>query len=207
MTDGQTAGSNTRTNKVDRVIEEYDLGDIGDELERLWLGEGDEQQSVRDLAELFNRRVLQSAIDASDVFTLGENVDHIYDALTGGESESDDRTLIRARLEQNGIDVEAVERDFVSHQTIYRYLKNHRDAEQPEPTDEERVEKAEQTIQRLRGRTTAVTERSLEGLQKNGTISLGDFSVLNDIQVLCDDCGRSYDVADLLDRGGCECET
>ncbi|WP_267643396.1 rod-determining factor RdfA [Haloarchaeobius amylolyticus] len=204
MSDPTSDGANEPTNKVDRVIQKYDLGDVGDELERLWLGDGDEKRSVRDLADLFNKRILQSAIDASDVVTLGENIDHVYNALTGEES---DQTLVRARLEQNGVDVEGVENDFVSHQTIYRYLKNHRDAEQPEPSDEERVEKAEQTIQRLRGRTTAVTERSLEGLQKNDAITLGSFNVLNDIQVLCEDCGRSYDVTDLLERGGCACES
>ncbi|WP_435335827.1 rod-determining factor RdfA [Haloarchaeobius sp. TZWWS8] len=208
MTDSQDETSTTPNNKVDRVIQKYDLGDVGAELERRWLGEEGDQLSVRDLAALFNKRILRTQLESSDVFTVGENVDHIYQGLTAdGDSGQEDQTIIRARLEQSGVDVDELESDFVSHQTIYRYLKNQRNAEQAEPTDEERIEKAEQTIQRLRGRTTAVTERSLEGLQKSGSISLGEFSVLNDIQVFCERCGRSYDVADLLEREGCACET
>lgn len=195
--------SATASNKVDRVIEKHGLDGLGDELERRWLDQGDEQLSTRELADLFNRRVLGAAIDESDVFTLSGDVDQVYEAL---RDEGGDDTLVRSRLEQSGIDVDDVESDFVSHQTVYRYLKNHRKVEQPETPDEERIENAIDTIQRLRGRTTAVTERTIESLRDNESITIGEFDVLNDVQILCQQCGRSYDVATLLERGACECE-
>jgi S-adenosylmethionine:diacylglycerol 3-amino-3-carboxypropyl transferase len=196
-------GSGSPSNKVDRVVEEYGLVDLGDELEARWLGVEGDQSSTRELADLFNRRVLAAAVDRSDAFTFTGNVDELYRGLTA--EDGSDSMLIRSRLEQHGVDVDAVTEDFVSHQTIYRYLKNHREVERPEQSAEERQENAVETVQRLRGRTTAVAERTVETLARNGVLDVGEFSVLNDVQVLCEDCGRSYDVTAFLERGGCRC--
>lgn len=197
------ADSSTPTTKIDRVIHEYGLEGLGDELERRWVSEGDDRLSVRELTDLFNQRVLRAELEAQNVFSLGENVEHLYRSLVG---EGADDTLIRARLEQNGVDADALTDTFVSHQTVYRYLTEHRDVERPEETGTDRIESVEQTIQGLRGRTTAVTKQSIESLQSKDLITLGSFEVFNDVKILCEDCGRSYDVTELLDRGGCECE-
>lgn len=195
--------STGRTNKVDAVIEKYDLAGMAQELEDRWLSAGDEGKSTRELADHLNRDVLRVAVEDSDVFTLSGDLEQVYRSLTEDDA---DATLVRSRLEQNGVDVEAVVADFVSHQTVYRYLKNERGVEQPDQTAEERKQNAIDSIQRLRGRTTAVTERTIERLGKDDSISVGDFSVLNDLQVLCENCGRSYDVVSFLEGGGCDCE-
>lgn len=195
-------GSDAADNKVDRVIAKRNLGDLGAELERRWLAESEESMSTRELADYFNRRVLEAAVDDSDVFTLSGDVDQVYETLTG----EGDEALVRSRLEESGVDVDGVEDDFVSHQTVHRYLKEHREVEQPEPSDEDRVQRGLDTVQRLRGRTAAVTERTVGSLQNNDSIDVGSFDVLVDVQVLCHDCGRSYDAAELLERGGCDCE-
>jgi hypothetical protein len=191
------------SSKVERVIQRYDLEGLEVEFEHRWLGVDGEQASTRELAEDLNKRVLAVAVNRSDAFTLSGSVDELYRGLTGDDDE--DPTLVRSRLEQNGVDVDAVTDDFVSHQTIYRYLKNHRGVEQPERTPDERRETAVDTIQGLRGRTTAVTEQTVADLARNDIVDVGDFSILNDIQLLCEDCGRSYDVTGLIERGGCEC--
>lgn len=200
--DGGTAGSTPR-NKIDRAIATYGLEGLGDELERRWLGEGGERDSTRDLADLFNRRVLEAVVDDSDVFTLSGDVEQVYERLTG--DDPGEETLVRSRLEQSGVDVEELRSAFVSHQTVYRYLTDHRGAERPEKTPEERVDSATETVQRLRGRTTAVTEQTVESLRASGAVSIGEFDVLADVQVLCQDCGRSYDVVEFLERGECDC--
>lgn len=202
MTD--ESGSSTPTNKIDRIIEKYGLSGLGEELEHRWLSDGPDSASTRELADLFNRRVLASVIDSSDVFTLSGDVDQVYETLTADADA--DSTLVRSRMEQSGIDVGEVTGDFVSHQTVYRYLKENRGVEQPEIADEQRKEKAIETIQRLRGRTTAVTERTIENLRTSDIVAVDQFSVLNDIQILCENCGRSYEVVDLIERGACECE-
>jgi len=197
------AASQSGSTKIDRTIEKYGLEGMAKELEERWLGVNSEQESTRSLAASFNKRVLEEAIENSDAFTLSGTVDELYQSLT--DDNETDATLVRSRLEQNGIDVDAVVGDFVSHQTIYRYLKDHREVEQPEQTLEERKEKAIETIQRLRGRTTTVSEQTVEKLKRNDVISVGAFSVLNDLQVLCEECGRSDDLASFLKQGGCTC--
>lgn len=193
-----------RLNKIDRVIGKYELADLGDELERCWLREGRDGASTRELARDFNRRVLAVAVDRSDAFTLSDDVGQLYEQLT--DETAGDGTLVRSRMEQSGIDVDEVTSDFVSHQTVYRYLTEHRGVNRSEVGDEERRRKAIETIQRLRGRTTAVTEQNVENLRSTEVLSIDEFSVLNDIQILCEKCGRNYDVVELIEQGGCVCE-
>lgn len=198
------ASSSGGSNKVDRVIKEHGLEGIEAELENRWLGTGSaEQSSTRDLAEYFNKEVLRSALRQSDAFTLSSEVTPIYRALTGGEEG--DTALVQSRLEQSGIDTDELKNDFVSHQTIYRYLTDHRDVERPDTSSENRVGNAVTTIQRLQARTTAVTEQNIRNLRHNDLVSVGEFSVLNDIQVLCERCNQSYAVRTFLERGGCDC--
>lgn len=202
MADGDNSRS-TRP-KIERVIDDYGLDGLADELERRWVGEGENTQSTRELAAYFNERVLAAAIDESDVALVTEDVRDIYEALTE-ESADHDSTLIESRLRRGGVDVSDVQGDFVSHQTIHRYLKDHRGAVQSSPTESERMERGEERIQRLQGRTTAVTEQTIESLVNHDILSLGEFDVLTDIQVFCRDCGRSYDVTTLLEQGNCNC--
>jgi hypothetical protein len=203
-TDTPNADGTDPTTKIDRVIEKYDLNGMAEQLENRWLGAGSrDQSSTRELADHFNKAVLKAVIQGGSAFTLSGDVEHVYDVLTDGEDA--DATLVRSRLEQNGVDAEAVTGDFISHQTVYRYLTEHLGVERPEKGSEERLDDAIETIQRLQGRTTAVTEQNIQTLKNGDIVSVGDFSVLNDIQVLCGNCGRSHDVTSFLEGGGCEC--
>lgn len=205
MTNNASESTGGRS-KVDRVIDEYGLGEMAVELEDRWLGKGDtEQASTRKLADYFNREVLRSAINQSDTFTLSGDVEELYDALT--DDEEAEATLVKSRLEQSGVDIETVMSDFISHQTVYRYLKEQRDVERSEQSTAEKLENATETVQRLRGRTTAVTEQKIQTLENNDILSGGEFSVLNDIQVICENCGRSHDVASFFEQRGCDCES
>jgi len=194
------------TMKIDRVVNEYGLAGMGDELEERWLGTNEtEQSSTRELADYFNKEILRSAIRESDTFTLSGDVEEVYRALD--DDESADATLVRSRLEQSAIDVEAVTSDFISHQSVHRYLKEHREVERPERDPERKLADAVSVVQQLQGRTTAVTEQKIETLKNNDIVSVGEFSVLNDVQVICESCGRSHEVTSFFEQGGCGCET
>ena len=199
--DSQSGGG---TNKVDTVIRKYDLVGMGAELEDRWVGADGDKESTRDLADYFNQSVLESAIEGSDAPTLSGDIQQVYQSLREDDA---DAPLIRSRLEQNGVNIESVTDDFISHQTVYRYLKNDRGAARPEQTPAERKQNAIDSIQRLRGRTTAVTRQTIESLEKNNAISAGDFNIINEVQVLCEDCGRSYDIVAFLEQGGCGCQS
>jgi hypothetical protein len=190
--------------KVGRVIEEYALDGAGAWLETHWTGDGVERRSLRDLADAFNRRVLRATMREAGMDSLETDVESAYRLLTDDDASSGARVELRNELEWNGVDVEAVESDFVSHQAVHTYLRKVRDAEREEPDVDPR-EKELGTIQRLQGRTRVVTTDSLERLAKQGELTLDGFDVLVDVRVVCDRCGSQYPVADLLTQGGCEC--
>ncbi|QSG09949.1 rod-determining factor RdfA [Halapricum desulfuricans] len=187
--------------KVARVIEAYDLDGVGNELEQRWLATGEDGMSLRELADYFNRSVLEAAIERSDMSVLDVDVDRLYEQLTDDDVSGGVRTRTQRRLERNGIDVESVTGDFVSHQTIYTYLREYRDVEQPEPTPQQRRESALERIQKLQDRSAAVTQDAIEGLQRAELAPEGDVDVVVDIQVIYTDTGEQFDVFDLIERG------
>ncbi|WP_336135202.1 rod-determining factor RdfA [Natronomonas amylolytica] len=192
-----------RRSKVVRLIEEYDLQGIGAELERYWTADED-RRSLRDLADYFNRHLLEAALDSAGVQHLDGETENTYRLLTDDDVSSADRTRVRRRLERDGVDVDELESDFVTYQAIRTYLKDHRGAEYtPDETDPLEREKA--NAQQLRGRMAAVTEGKLEQLRDGGHLTLGEFRTLAEIRVVCEDCNTQFDLVELLERGGCNC--
>jgi hypothetical protein len=196
----------SQQNKVQRLIQKYELEGFGAELERLWTDNADEQYSVRDLTEYFNTELLSTAIERGEMRPLEGEIDNLYRLLTKSDVSGGERTEALIRLEQSGVNIDELEEDFVSHQSIYRYLTKHRGIEHEEQTLENAVESGEQTIQRLRSRTEIITRSTIERLANGDHLDLEAFDVLVDVQVICESCGRSYDVGQVLDSGGCECD-
>jgi hypothetical protein len=194
-----------RRNKVARLVDEYGLDGLGDELEARWTATGNEHTSLRDLAAEFNRRLVEVRLDEAGVRLSARELDAVVRSLTGDEVTGADRTQLRRRLEREGVDVDALDGDVVTYQAIRSYLRDHRGAEY-ERDDGDRAATATRTIERLRGRLVSVAESKLRGLRKNSTLTLGEFRVLVDVSVLCMDCDSRYGVAELLSSGGCDCE-
>ena len=201
-----TERSGTRS-KVQRVIDEYELAGMGEQLESYWTGDDEDQYSLRELADVFNRAVLRAALDQAGASPLEGEVENTYRLLTDDSVSSGVRTETKNALARDGVDVDELEDDFVTHQAIHTYLTKHRGVNYESSADEtDQVEKGAETIQRLRTRTSAVTETTLENLASTDRITLGDFDVLVDVRVLCDTCGRSYTADELLENGGCACD-
>lgn len=192
------ADGGTPRSKVARVIETYGLDGLGDDLERRWLATGEQGMSLRELAAYFNRQVLEATIEDSGMSLLEADVPTLYDQLTGDDVSSADRTRVERRLDREGVDVDAVTSDFVTHQSMHTYLRAYRDASQPEVSDEERREAALERIQKLQDRSAAVTGDAVESLQRHGLVPDGEVDVLVDVQVLYTESGEQYDVFDLL---------
>lgn len=197
----------TDGSKVSRVIRDYELIGLGEELERRWLGVDDDRQSLRDLADYFNRQVLETALNGAGGQLIDGEIENHYRLLTCDDVSASARTQAETRLERLGIDVEALRHDFVSHQAVHTYLTDVREASlcEDEPTDVDVIQSRQEIILRLRNRLVAVTERSLEALRDAGYISLGSFDAMVSVTVYCDDCGSSYDLANLLRRRACDC--
>ncbi|MDR9381661.1 MAG: hypothetical protein RI560_08340 [Natronomonas sp.] len=200
--DDRPGSGRGRRSKVARLLQEYDIEDLGAELERRWTADED-RQSLRELAAYFNQRILERALEDADVRPLDGEVENIYRLLTD-DSSGADRTRIRRRLERDGLDVDAIETDFVTYQAIRTYLKKHRGAEYtPDETDP--VEREITNIQQLRGRVDSVTEGKLEQLRASGHLELGTFRTLVDVRVVCEDCNTQFSAVELLERGHCNC--
>lgn len=200
-TDGPSSGKRL---KLVRLIDQYDLEGMGSTLERRWTAEETERSSLRDLAGYFNRELLSAAMADAGMQPLDGEVENVYRLLTAEDVGGGDRTRMRRRLEREGIDVDTLVDDFVTYQAVRTYLKSHREAEYT-PPERDRTAEGIENIQRLRGRTTTVTEGKLEQLRDTGEITLGEFRTVVDITVLCEDCGGQYEVTELLDSGGCDC--
>jgi len=193
-----------RSGKVERVVEKYDLPRLGDELAERWTAEGDRQASLRELADEFNVRVLQAAMEEAGLSPLEGEAQNMYDLLTADDVSSGEGTRAERQLERNGLDVEKIQSDFASHQAIHTYLTEHRGAEREGRSTDDPFERAKETVQRLTSRTQAVTENTCDNLIDHG-LTLGDFDVLVNVQVYCDDCSQTTNVVDLIERGGCDC--
>lgn len=194
----------SRRSKVSRLIDEYELSDIGNELEHQWTA-AEDRMSLRDLADYFNVQVLTAAMDEQDVSTLAGEPDTVYEILTEDTVSSADKTRIRRRLEREGVDVDKLLNDFVSYQAVRTYLKSDREVEY-ERSEVDRIARESNNIRKLRGRTLSVTESKLSQLKRSDDLKLGTYRTLVDIRVVCQDCGSQYSVTDLLDRGGCDCK-
>lgn len=202
-----TESSTSSRSKVVRLIEKYDLVGIGEELEERWTRSKD-RNGLRQLAEFFNQRLLRAALSTGSSKPLDGEVENTYRLLTDGDVTSGVRTQARNRLEQNGVPVEELERDFVSRQAIHTYLTNYRDVEPPEHTASptEQRERRLETIQRLKQRLGVVSERALRDLAKSDRLTLGEFNVLVSITVYCNDCDSNRSITELLSGGGCNCQ-
>lgn len=207
MASGNDSDGGTPSTKVGRLLDSYDLGvEYGAELEAAWTDEGSERKSLRDLATEFNRRLVAASMAQTDMSTLDGEVDNIFRLLTEDEVTAGTRTEVRSRLERSGVDVGQLERDFVTYQAIRSYLQNERGAEYEETSDADRLERTSDSIERLRSRLSSVCETNLEQLRETDRITLDEFRLFVSVDVLCEGCGSQYTVAELLDRGGCDCE-
>lgn len=196
-TDLATAG------KVGRVIDERELSGVAEELVTRWTGEAGERASLRELARFFNERVLGAALADAGADPTGDP-SRLYRILTGEEGSAGDRTDLRNRLERAGVDVDAVESDFVSHQTVHTFLTDHLDVEYHEDRRPQ-LQKDRERIDRLESRLAAVADDVVARSGDAGRIRVGDPDVLVETRVLCAECGNDYTLQGLLDREGCGC--
>lgn len=188
--------------KVANVIEKYDLDGFGEALEQRWLA--DDGESLRTLADVFNRRVLAAALGAGPS-EGGIETDAMYERLTDPDVPDGERREARRRLERAGLDVDELLDSFVSHQAMHTYLTSYRGASYPERESENQLESVEVAVNRLQSRLVAVAESNLERLAKGQELTAGSLEVLVSVDVYCDDCRSSKPFVEFLETGGCDC--
>lgn len=191
--------------KVGKVVSKYGLATFHQELPNRWLGEGYEARSLRQLADNLNVAILREAMISAGLEPLDGEVQNTYRLLTDEDVSSGTQTAKRNELEREGIDVESVEADFVTHQAIYSYLTEVFDVSKENANDRNPLQKHSDRINRLRSRTEAVTANSIQSLTKDGSLEISKPDVSVTIQVYCQQCKSQYPVSSLLMDGSCDC--
>lgn len=204
MRDRNPSSGSGRQPKVARLIEEYGLGDLGAEMERLWTADNDDRKSLRELAEFFNHQLLKTAMADEGLETLDGEVENVYRLLSENDVREADQMRTRRRLEREGLDVDELIGDFVTYQAIRSYLKETRGAEYT-PNKRDPIERETENLQKLRGRVASVTEGKLKRLRNGNHLKIGEFRTIVDTSIVCEDCGSQYEITELLDRGRCGC--
>jgi hypothetical protein len=191
--------------KLGRVAAVHDLADVHDELGRRWGERGD--ASVRELTEQFNRRVLRSAFERSGRSPIDGEIRNFYRVLNDDDVDAGSRTRARERLREEGIEITALEEQFISHQTMYRHLVDCLDVSDASAHEDDEAIASTwvDRIRSLEARAARVTERGIEQLRSRGVIEIGSADVLVDVTVLCSDCGTFYTFEELADGRACEC--
>lgn len=194
--------------KVGRLVREYGLDGFDEELERRWTGRDGDSASLRELQRVTNRRLLTEALIDAGVPPIDGEAENFRRILTDPQVSESRRIDARRRLESDGLDVDQVRSDFVSHQTVYNHLRTCRGVDSTDETSGAgRLEQARSRVFGLQNRTELVTEQSLSQLGSHDLLSPAEFDVVVDIQAVCEECGRSQDIESLLERGGCVCRT
>ena len=199
---------NTTCCKVSQVLHSYGLDSHLLELERRWTGENGNSASLRELERELNCKLLRVALTDAGVPPIEGEAENLLRILNSSDVSDNRKVEAKRRLESDGVEVEEVLDDFVSHQTIHNHLRDCQGVSSPrDRSKEEQIENVKSTIFGLQNRTEAVAEKSLKRLGTNGLISPDEFDVIVDVQAICDACDRSHDVGDLLAAGGCRCDS
>lgn len=189
--------------KVQAVIEKYD---ISLDLVSRWNGNEEERLSLRELATELNKRILEAVLESNDVMATQRDIEQIYEALAGEQSKAE-AVQKRRDLERQGVAVDELESDFVTHQSVHSYLTEVEGETYSQRDPQEQLRSAVESINRLENRTKAVSESVIERFAKMDAVTVGDTEVYVEARVYCSDCGRELRVTELLENGGCGCET
>ena len=157
---------------------------------------------MRELADWFNQQVLHAALEDVGQHPLDGEITNIYRLLRDNDVGGGTQVQTRKRLERQGVDVDVIETDFVSHQAVHTYLTKYRQASHPKP-DTDPIRNGLETIERLQSRTAAVTQSTIDQLETKGEIEAHDVDVVVDVRVVCPASGRQYALREFLERGGC----
>lgn len=190
--------------KVGRIIEAYDLDGMGAYLESAWTGTDGSRTSLRDLADEFNRSVLEAAVRDAGGSATEYDIDTAYRILTDEDVSNADTLRKERELARDGISADEIREDFVTHQAIHTFLTEYREAELENQSID--PNKKINTLERLEGRNAAVAESTLSSLVDAGAVTDHEYELFVEVRAVCEDCGSDHTLVDLISRGGCDCD-
>lgn len=187
--------------KIGRKAGQYDLDGLDADL----IGRYETQEgSLRELAQYINVSILEKVLADIDADIAGDP-ESIYMTMSGDDADPTRQTTIRDQLIYAGVDVDDLERDFVSHQSVKKHLNSCLDVDTARDGVES-IEEARELIEWARSRDEQIITKTLERLRRIDVLSTGPIDVTHSVSVTCGDCQRTYDILELLETGGCDCD-
>ena len=188
--------------KIVRVIEEYELSAIGEEMADLWTAENQsDRYSLQELMDLFNLRVLKAALETAGLDLAPGEAENTYNYLTNDEVPHADYEETRLRLEEKGVNVDQVLNDFVaSKQTMSKYLREEQgvDFSPDKAAPDEKKQGQLDYVRKIERRYENIAEGVVESLISNGELSDDEYSIDIECVVTNKSTGESSDIKELL---------
>jgi hypothetical protein len=186
--------------KVGRQAKTYGLPDLDEELRARYLEQDD---SLRSLADHVNARIVGSRLDRTDANVVGDTVS-VYEALVGDDVPPERRADITDQLEYAGIDLDSLQADFVSHQTVKTHLNDCLNVDTSR-TGVDSLADGRRIIEWSRERDEHVIEQTLGQLRRADLIHSGRLKVTQTVTVRCTDCDETFRINELLEETSCQC--
>ncbi len=203
-TNERARSGNAMTCKVDRVRDKYDLYNLDARLEHRYRST---DEGVRQLEDWINCQILERAMEKAGMTVLDGEERNYYRLLTNDEVLDSARREARGELREASVDVDEVESNFVSYQTVRKHLNECLDIDtsrdyNPDPGADL------QQIKKMRQRVTNVIEGSLARLSREDVAHIEDPSVTVSFKIRCGNCRRRHDVIEFLSGNAtCTCQS
>jgi len=186
--------------KIDRVATKYDLDDLDRMVRHRRRKNG---ASLRDLERLINTQILDAALAETDVDILGDAAS-VYEVLTGSDVDTRRLVNVQDQMEKHGIDLEELESDFISYQTVRTHLNDCLGVD----TSRQGVESIEEGYEIIRGdrqRHQEVVSRTIARFSRLNLVQIENPTVTVSTTIECESCKRTYRILEFLEQGRCEC--
>ena len=199
--ENEGGGSRGPKKKIPRLINKYEIEGMGEKMVSLWTSEVEkERHTLKELRHMFNQEILRSAVSAEGVDTVGGEIEFGYEALTSDDSTYSQRQDFIDRMEDKGVDIEAIQSDFIkSSATVHNYLKDVHNAEY-KTKEKAGPEKAKQQVKRLQTRAETVSEGWLKTLVDGGDLPDKGYNVSVEFWVDEDETGKRISLNRLLEK-------
>jgi len=185
--------------KISRVAQAYGVRDVDTKL----LHQREGGASLRELATFFNRRILSKALDRATQEVIGD-AETIYAVLMDDDTDRARQAELRSKLARYDVDIDAVQQDFISHQTVRNHLNGCKEIDTGRESTID-LDSGRKTVEWAQARSEGVIEQTIERLRNAGEVADTPTEVTQSVRVACSACGRSYRIEEFLQQGGCDC--
>lgn len=185
--------------KITRVAQAYHIRDVDTKL----LQQREQGASLRELAIFFNKQILSKALGRATQEVIGD-AETIYQVLIDDDTDRAREAELRSKLTRYNVDIDDVQGDFISHQTVRNHLNGCREIDTGRESTFT-LQEGQKTIEWAQARSEGVIEQTIERLRNAGEVTDTQAEVTQSVRVACSACGQSYRIEAFLEQGGCSC--